>query len=153
MLNIKSDRYTIGFIVGTIAGLIADSISFLLTHVLKFGKVGYEDFAAVLIYGSKASTVPESIFAHLVQLFFSALVGVLFAFWIQRVTDRFFVFKGICFGLFVWFFAFSIAQLYKLQFLNQIDLVTVLQNYIAAIIYGLVLGFALRFFEQQPNKK
>jgi hypothetical protein len=49
MLNIKSDRYTVGFIVGTIAGFIADSISFILTHLLNFGKVGYEDFAAVLI--------------------------------------------------------------------------------------------------------
>lgn len=143
MLNIKSDRYIIGFIAGTIAGFIADLTSFILTHVFKFGKVGYEDFASVLVFGEKASTVGESIFAHLVQLFFSALLGVLFIYWIKRVTDQFLLFKGISFGLFVWFFAFSVVQLYKLQFLNKFDLETVLVNYFAAIIYGVVLGIAL----------
>lgn len=153
MASIKSDRYTTGFMVGVIAGLIADAVSFILSNLLKMGKVSYEDFAAVLIYGSRASTVPEIIFAHLVQLFFSALVGALFVFWIRKVTDRFLIFKGICYGLFVWFFAFSVAQLYKLQFLSRLDLITVIQNYVAAITYGVVLGLTLRTLDKKPKQK
>lgn len=144
MLNIKSDRYITGFCAGIIAGFIADLTSLILTHLFKLGKVGYEDFASVLVFGVKASTLGESLFAHLVQLFFSALLGSIFVYCIKRVTDQFLLFKGICFGLFVWFFAFSVAQLYKLQFLNNLDLGTVLVNYVAAVIYGFMLGIALR---------
>jgi hypothetical protein len=53
MSNTKSDRYTIGFLAGTIAGFVADLISFILTQFLKLGKIGYEDFASVLVFGGK----------------------------------------------------------------------------------------------------
>ena len=149
----KSDCYTIGFITGTIAGFLADLTNFILTKVLKVGKIGYEDFAAVLVFGKIPSTMGQSIFAHLVQLFFSALLGVLFGYWVKRVTDRFIVFKGITFSLFVWFFAFSMTQLYKLQFLNQFDLETVIVNNIAAIIYGIMLGNTLRWLQRKSEQK
>lgn len=148
MSNIRGDRFTVGFIVGIIAGFSADLISFILTHLLKLGQVGYEDFAAVLVFGANASTIGQSIFAHLVQLFFSALLGAMFVYWINRVTEQFLLFKGIIFGLFIWFFAFSVAQLFKLQFLDKLDLGTVLVNYVAAVIYGVVLGIALRYLDR-----
>jgi fructose-specific phosphotransferase system IIC component len=143
--KINHDRYTIGFIAGIIAGFVADLSNFLLTKVFKIGKVGYQDFAAVLVYGKIARTTGEILFAHFVQLFFSALLGATFAFWIQRVSERFLIFKGISFGLFVWFFAFSVCQLYKLQNLNEFDLMTVIVDNIAAVIYGVLLGIALRW--------
>ena len=124
----------------------------MMTHLFKFGKVGYEDFAAVLVFGARAATIGESIFAHLVQLSFSAFLGAIFVYWIKRVTDQFLIFKGLSFGLFVWFFAFSVAQLYKLPFLHKFDLGTVVVNYIAAAVYGLVLGIALRFLGREPTK-
>ena len=152
MSKLTTDRYTVGFIAGIIAGFIADLASFIMTHLFKFGKVGYEDFAAVLMFGARAATIGEIIFAHLVQLFFSALLGSIFVYWIKRVTDQFLIFKGICFGLIVWFFAFSVAQLYKLQFLHKFDLGTVVVNYIAAVIFGLILGIALRILWREPGK-
>jgi hypothetical protein len=144
MINIKNDRYATGFVAGTIAGFIADMSSMILTDLLKFGKIGYEDFAAVLVFGVKASTMGESVFAHLVQLFFSALLGVAFIYWLKHVSDQLLFLKSISFGLLVWFFAFSVAQLYHLQFLNRFGLDTVVANYIAAIIFGLALGVMLR---------
>ncbi len=146
MASIKSDHYTIGFMTGTVAGMVADFSNFLLTRVFQFGKVGYEDFAAILVFGNIPFSFGQSMVAHLVQLFFSSVVGAFFAFWIQKVSARFLMFKGITFGLFVWFFAFSLAQIYKLQYLHRFDLGTVITNNVAAIIYGVVLGAALPWF-------
>ena len=70
----------------------------------------------------------------------------------SRATDQFLIFKGISFGFIVWFFAFSVAQLYKLQFLHRLDLGTVVVNYIAALIYGFGLGIALQFLYREPTK-
>lgn len=139
----------IGFIAGTIAGFVADSANFILTKVMKVGRIGYEDFASVLVFGQTPATIGQSIFAHIVQLFFSAILGVLFVYWIKRVTEKFLLFKGITFGLFVWFFAFSVSQLYKLQCLYKFDLGTVIVNYIAAIIYGVTLGILLRWLYKE----
>jgi hypothetical protein len=146
MASIKSDHYTAGFMTGTVAGMVADFSNFLLTRVFRFGKVGYEDFAAVLVFGNVPCSFGQSIVGHLVQLFFSSMVGALFAFWIQKVSARFLFFKGITFGLLIWFLAFSLAQIYKLQYLHQFDLGTVITNNVAAIIYGAVLGVALPWF-------
>ena len=52
MSKLTTDRYTVGFIAGTIAGFIADLSSLVMTHLFKFGKIGYEDFAAVLMFGA-----------------------------------------------------------------------------------------------------
>lgn len=153
MLNIRRsgahDRYTIGFITGAIAGFLADLTNFLLTKVFRIGKVGYEDFASVLVFGEIPSTIGQSIFAHFVQLFFSALVGAVFAYWIKKVSERNLMFKGISFGLFIWFFAFSVSQLFKLQYLQKLDLETVIVNNIAAIIYGIMLGISLRWLKPE----
>ena len=153
MANIKRDHYTVGFITGTVAGMAADLSNFLLTNVFHFGKIGYDDFAAVLVFGKVPFSLGQSIVGHFVQLFFSSLVGALFAFWIQRVSARFLLFKGITFGLFVWFFAFSIAQIYKLQYLSRFDLGTVITNNVAAIIYGAVLGIILPWFYGKSEKR
>ena len=64
MSKLTTDRYTVGFIAGTIAGFMADLTSLVMTHLFKFGKVGYEDFAAVLVFGARADTIGEVIFAH-----------------------------------------------------------------------------------------
>lgn len=146
LLNLKSDCFTIGFITGATAGVTADLSNYLLTEVLGFGKIGYEDFAAVLVFGKVPFSIGQTILAHLVQLFFSALMGALFAYWIKRVSARFLIFKGISFALFVWFFAFSVAQIYKLQYLHKFDLESVIVNNVAAIIYGISLGVVLRWF-------
>jgi hypothetical protein len=150
-MKTMKDRYTIGFMIGTIAGALADLSSFLLTRVLKIGKIGYEDFAAVLVYSTKAKTIGELIFAHLVQLFFSALLGVLFVFLIKNITSKYLFLKAISFGLFVWLFAFSTAQLYKLPELYKVDLKTALVNYIAAIVFGLVIAIIYRCLSKQED--
>jgi uncharacterized membrane protein YagU involved in acid resistance len=146
-----NDRVTRGFIAG-VAGGVAMSVLDLISYLLGIVEILFLDWAATLIYGCRYATVAEAVVAQAGQLFFSGLAGIIFAALIPSMTRRNLYFKGIIWGLAIWFGAYAITALFKVSPLFPVRVDTVLSNITGALIYGLVLAGVMKFLENRRKQ-
>jgi hypothetical protein len=74
-----NDRVILGFGVGVVGGVVSSAWSYL-SYFFHWTTLRYVDFAAVIIYGNQPQCIVDLVFAQLVQLVFSGLLGILFLF-------------------------------------------------------------------------
>jgi len=142
------DRFTRGFLSGVIAG-IPTFIFAIIAARLNLTTQFWADFASVFIYGHKAATLLENLLAIIVTLFFTGLMGIVFAFIISIISSGNYLLKGWVFSVTVWFFAFAVVYLFNVKPLDAIPLKTAFINFLEATIWGLVLGYALNWFDKR----
>ena len=142
------DRFTRGFLAGLASGVVTNIFSFI-SFALNWVKVRYLDWAGVFIFGREPGGAVEVAISLAGQLFFSALLGVIFAYLIPLTTSKSHIFKGLVYGLAVWFASYAIAILYKVPPLTHIGIDTVTSNIVAALIFGFVLAWSLKWLDQQ----
>lgn len=140
------DRFTRGFLSGAIAG-IPIVISSAIAYNLQWTTLRWAHFAAVLIYGRKYETLWENLFASLATLFFTGLLGIIFAYLIPKMTSRNYLLKGWVFSVAIWFLCYAVTLLFQVPELQNIPLKTAFFNFILATIWGLALGYALHWFD------
>lgn len=85
---ILDDRFTRGFIAGLIGGIGSLAWGIFSKSILKFTELLYSDFAAILIYGVKASSSIEKAFAQFVVFGFWGLGGIVFILLIPYLTSN-----------------------------------------------------------------
>ena len=146
--NPLKDAFTKGFLAGAIANIPSVIVDLALVKGIGFGQTTYADFAAVLVYGHRPEGLFSFIFAQLVQWFFSALMGAVFAYWIESTHKAYLNFKGIVFGLTLWFLAYVLAIAYRLPTLSKVTLDSSIEHYIAAFIYGISLAVVYQRLDQ-----
>lgn len=146
-----NDRVTRGFIAG-VAGGAAMSVLNLLSYLLGIAEILYLDWAATLIYGYRYATAAEAAVAQAGQLFFSGIGGIIFAALIPRISRRNLFFKGIMWGLSIWFGTYAITALFKVGPLLPIKVDTVLSNIVGAATYGLVLAWVMQYLEERRKQ-
>jgi hypothetical protein len=142
------DRFTRGFLSGVIAGI--PSLAFaLIVFSLKWTTLRWAHFAAILIYGRKSIVLEEEVFSTLAVFFFCGILGIFFAFIIPKISGTNYLLKSWVFGVTIWFFAFAITLLFKVPELLVIPYKTVVSNFIEATIWGLSLGYCLKWFDNR----
>ena len=102
------------------------------------------DTASELMIGRLPLNAFESIVAEVATFFFSGFLGIGFAYLIQHVNSRYYLFKGWAYGIFVWFAIFTVIALFKMPDLYYHAPYTVVSNIISASIFGVVLAEATR---------
>jgi hypothetical protein len=140
------DWFTRGFISGIIAGAPTFAYA-LLASLLKWTTFRWVHFTAVLIYGRRYINFLENAFATLITFFFCGLMGVVFAFIVSRISNRNYLLKGWVFSTTIWFLAFAIINLLRMPEFTLIPLKTAVSNFVEASIWGLLIGYCLRWFE------
>ncbi len=137
------DRFTRGFFAGFLAGVIQAAYN-LLANYLRITTVSWFSVAGVLIYGHRPRTTAEEIFSWLIAMGFSGAMGVLFAYLLPQVTSHQYHFKGIFFGVAVWFVSFALTVLFRIPGLSQVDFASALTNFVGACIWGVLTAEFLR---------
>lgn len=146
------DRFTSGFIAGFIGGVAMSALN-LISYYLGITEILYLDWASVLIHGYRYATLLEAVIGQLGQLFFSAVVGVIFAYLLSVISSRYYLFKGWVYGLTVWFASYVITLLYNVTPLIPIKPDTVMSNIVTASVYGLVLAESFRRLSNRNKVK
>jgi hypothetical protein len=144
------DRFTRGFLAGLAAGMAMNIFSFI-SMALGWVKIAFLDWAGVLIFGKLPAGVLENAVSLGGQLFFAAMSGVLFAYLLPVLTSRNYFLKGLIFGLLIWLLSYTASILFRVPFLTRFDPGTVTSNITGALIYGLVLGFVLKWLEERAK--
>ncbi len=147
-----NDRFTRGFLAGVLGGIVMSIFDFI-SFALGIVELLYLDWAAVLIYGYRANTILETVVAQAGQLFFSGIMGIIFAYLITVVGSANYLFKGCIYGLAIFFGSYAVTLLFKVTQLIPIRVDTVLSNIVTALIYGLVLAQSLHWLEKKAAGK
>ena len=142
------DRFTRGFLSGVISG-IPTLVFSLVASAFKWTTLRWSSFAAILIYGRKSSNLSEEIFSTLAVFVICGILGVIIAFVIPKLSSANYLLKCWLFSIAFWFFAFIVTFLFKVPGLLVIPGKTAVVNFIEATIWGVALGYCLKWFDNR----
>lgn len=151
-MSLLNDRLTRGLTAGFIAFIPVTVFNNIMYH-LKLSQARYLDFASVFIYGHKSQSAWEELFAYLVTVFFTSGMGIVFAYLIPILSHRNIIIKGTVFSAGAWFLFYTVTILFNVPELKHSDLATSVSNLIGAVIWGLVLGYSLRWLDKKGKEK
>ncbi|MEJ6949946.1 hypothetical protein [Natronospora cellulosivora (SeqCode)] len=143
------DRFTVGFIAGTIAAIVSQFVNFLLVSIINLGNMRFVDFSGVMILGHIPDSLGEEIVAYIGYIVFSGLLAQIYMYFIKLVGHQNYWFKSIIFGIGSWFSIYSITILFAVEGLKEISMETAITNFIASITYGLVIGIVAYILEKK----
>jgi hypothetical protein len=142
------DRFTRGFLSGLIAAI--PSLAFaIISFSLKWTTLRWAHFAALLIYGRKSTNLGENVFSSLAVFFFCGMLGIICAFIVPKISSTNYLLKSWVFSIAIWFFVFVVTFLFKVPGLLIIPYKTAVSNFIEATIWGLSLGYGLKWFDRR----
>jgi len=142
------DRFTRGFVAGTIAGIPTVAINFG-AYYLNLTILLWTDFMGLFTYGRKPAAALELIFSLLALFFFLGLLGAIMAYLLALLSSGNYLFKGWIFGVSIWFAAFALAHLFGVRELQLIPPLTAATNFIAASVWGLLLALTLAWADNR----
>lgn len=142
------DRWLRGFIAGGLAGVVMNVVDQIL-FALNLGEIYLWEWASVLIYGYRTTDLSEILLALVIHVSFSAFLGMVFAYLTPKITSKNYLFKGVTYGLIVFFTSYAITQLFKVSPLVPIKGDTVIANMITASVWGLVLAIVLWWLDKR----
>lgn len=148
-----NDRFTKGVIAG-MSGAILQNIYAYFAELLGFTNTIYLDVArAVLLNGNY-----QGFFAILVSflghLIIDSFWGVVFVFLIIKITDEYFIFKGIVFGFGIWFLVrVIITKFFNLPVLSNNTPEIAFFFFIGAALFGLTLTLVLNLLNTQKENR
>lgn len=139
-----NDRFTRGFLAGLVGGAVMNLLNLLFVYIFHFGKCLYLDWAAVMLYGNKATDFAEVFIALIAQVVFTGFLSILFAFLIPLIDSRNYWFKGWLFGILCWFFIYAAFILFKVPEFGHRSVETVISFFITASAYGIIQAEMLK---------
>lgn len=145
------DKFSKGFWAGLAGALAMNFIDYIFSYLLHVTQRRFLDYAAVLIYGRLANNIWEAIFAQLTQILFSSILGIVFAYFLERATDKNYLLKGWIFAIAIWLLVFTMGLLYRLPLLWRPASETAFAHFIGSSIYGLVLAYSLHKLDKKSK--
>lgn len=143
------DRFHRGLLAGVTGGVVMNLWSFFAYYVLDLNILRFLDWANVLTFGHLPKNYIEATFSLFLQLMFTGMLGVFFAFLIPQVTSKGYLLKGAFFAIMVSFVTYSIGIIYKIKYISHLQIPTVFSNYFGSIIWGLTLARTLHWLDNR----
>ena len=144
------DRFYRGFAAGIAGGLAMNAWSLFSYYILNLTEQRFLDWSSIILYGGLPNSVFQAVYAQIIQLLWVGLLGILFAFLVPVVTSRFYLGKGVLYGLLLGFIIYAITTLFRVPNLVIFSTTTVLSNHIGGIIWGLTMAYVLRRLDTTP---
>lgn len=146
------DRFTLGFLSGIIAGIPTQFFNWG-GYYLHITTLRWVDLMGILVYGRKPVTLGEILLGIVWVYFFLGVLGIVFAFIIAKITSRNYLLKGVVFSILVSLLTHTLTQLFKVPELLNIPLKTSFSDFSGAIIWGLSLGYTLKWLNNRIETK
>lgn len=153
MLKFKAlseDRLIGGAIAGAIGGIFQNIYG---TTVKGLGLTdrAFLDFAAVVATFKVHKGIVGYLVTSLFHTIFCALLGVIFVYLIKLTSSKYYWVKTIGFGLSLWFVLLSVGTIFRLPLFKDIPIRATISTLIGALIYAVVLGWVLQYFERKTH--
>lgn len=145
-----NDRFTRGLIAGITAGIIQDSLDYI-SYLLDLNQLRYLDWIGIMLFSRKPVTTLETLLALGGELFFSAVLGILFVYLVPLIRSKHILIKSWIYGVGIWFGIYGLMTLFKVRGLASINAMSALSDIVTSSVYGLVLGYTLVWINQKPK--
>lgn len=93
----------------------------------------------------------EEIFSILAVFVICGVLGIIFSLVIPKISSVNYLLKSWIFSITFWFSVFTITMLFKVPGLQIIPGKTAIMNFIQATLWGLSLGYCLKWFDTQTK--
>ncbi len=132
-----SDRFTHGWVAGTLGGLMGAIFSFL-PYYMGISTLRLSDWSAVLIYGRVPPfSIADVIYSLIVFAGSNGCIGIIFAFLLPLITEKNIYFKGWIIFLVPWWMIYLVTALARTDGTLNLTMLTSLENGISTSIAGL----------------
>lgn len=146
-----NDRFIAGFTAGVLAGILMNVWSFF-AGLINFTTLRMVDWVGIFAFAhTPPFTLTEVSIAFFIQLGFSGVLGIAFAYLIPTITNHHIEFKGWVFGMTVWFAIYAVSTLFKVEGTMPTPVKTVVSNIIASTIFGFSLASALKKYSKKET--
>lgn len=145
------DRFFRGLIAGIIGGILMNLWTLVALFVLNWEIIRFVDWAAIILFGDLPRSHLQGLFALWMQLLWSGLLGVGFAFLIPHVTSQGYLIKAAFYGVIVGFFSYAMPTLLQMPILARHSFATVFSNHVGGLIWGLVMAYTLGWLDRRYN--
>jgi len=143
------DRFFRGLVSGLVGGIAMNLWSLVSRFVLKWELLSFIEWAGVALFGDLPRSHLQGAFALLMQLLWTGLLGVLFAFLVPVVTSRGYLIKGAFFGVITGFALYAVPILFQAPFLTKHSFATVFSNHMGGLLWGLATAQSLQWLDRR----
>lgn len=143
------EKISNGAIAGIIAGIVKDIPDAILHNSLKITSITFWDYTGTIILGRHPHGFFENSYSFFFEVIFSTFLGILFVIFTTYFSRKHYPLWSAFYGGFIWFLIRSIVVVFRIESLITMDFLTSLVNSINSIIYGIILGFLIRYFEKR----
>lgn len=145
-----NDRFIKGLFAGLVAGIVHDFYD-VITNLLKIDEHSYFDWVGIVIIGKEPKTLIEYILTISAKTFLSAILGILFAYLIPKLTSKNLVIKGSIFGATIWFIFFTAVFVFKIEKLMDTNATSALSDAVNSIVYGIILALGYNYLDKKQK--
>lgn len=136
------DRLVRGYIAGAVGGIVMAALNYILFK-LGYAEVRYVDLVGVVLFGYTPNTLGAIVTAQVIQWGHAALMGIGFAYLIPLVTSRYITFKGMTYGVIIWFLTFGVGALLKVPLYTNLSWTTPASHLFTSSVWGAVAALSL----------
>jgi hypothetical protein len=144
------DRFTAGLISGMSASLV-QIIYGLIIKAIGLTDRTFTDFARIYIMYKTYHGVVPFLIGFFTQIILCALVGVGFAFLIEKTSSKYLYIKGLGTGAIIWLFFGMSGTMFRLPLFFKLPPIPALITFIGALIYGFFLAYFFKLVETKTN--
>jgi hypothetical protein len=143
------DTFFRGAFCGAVAGILKDIIDFIF-YIINFEKQFFWTFASVVAYGQSPKGLLLNIIGILLEIIFSAFLGVLFALIAHKIKSRHYLLMGIFYGSMAWFFIRAAIICYKI---NELKIPHTPFHPFITWLLSMLFGIVLTWLERRLSPK
>jgi hypothetical protein len=141
-----NDRVTRGIIAGGV-GFIVQNVYIFAAYMAGFTKIIYEDYTEMLFFSKLLPGIFPNFLGYVGHLVWDVLLGIIFAYGIKYTSSRFYLLKGIVYGIFIWWIVNVICTLFRLPVFSTLSSRELGVYLIGALLFGLVVAYTLKLLD------
>lgn len=144
------DRFVAGALAGIIGAIVQDIYAITIKSLGIIDR-SYIDFASVMIMSESIDGILGFMVGLLAHVGVGVLFGLGFAYIIKKTSSNYLLFKGIIFGLSLWFLLLGYGTTFKLPMFKNLPPLNALTTFVGAVIYGVVTAYTLRLIDKKTS--
>jgi hypothetical protein len=141
LLDLSEDTLFRGVISGLSAGLLKDIINVIL-FVPGIIQTGFWNYTSIVAFNKTPQSAIEFAIAIILELIFSAFLGVIFIILVNNLKTKHYVIFGLFYGSLVWFFIKTMILTFNITKLEQPaqSIANPLVHLGLSMVFGLILA-------------
>jgi hypothetical protein len=142
-----NDKFTRGWVSGTLGGLAGGILGFL-PYNIGISQMRFSDWSAILIFGRpQPFSLADNVYSVIVVAGSTGVIGIIFAFLIPVINEENIYFKGWIIFLIPWWMLYLLTALAKTEGTVKLSVMTTVSDGIVTSIIGIVSVYIYRLLK------